>query len=693
MTGVAFVLALVRTVLLVVPALVAAHAVRRRWSSSDGALAAVVELVLALSWLLVVGELLGLIGALRLGWLLGVLWASAAIAVAMLRTPASNRVSMASNRVSAPRPPAGGAAPAGAARVGMWVALGVGWLVLAQWALSTANSLGGGMLSFDVLWYHMPFAAVFAQTGSVTGIKFTQADPFVAYYPANSELFHALGMIAFGNDFLSPFLNLGWMALALLGGWCVGLRWRVQWWTLASCALLLALPVLGTTQPGEAFNDVVGLAMLTVTLALILAPDRRPLELLAAGLALGLAAGTKYTFLVPAAAVVIGVIVVTPRSRRRRAAACLVGGLVVAGSWWYVRAAAHTGNPLGLSQTLGPLHLSGASSSLAAASRQTVFSEIRHLSLWATRFAPGLAHAFGPIWPVLLLVCVAAVVAALATSDEPLLVVIGVATALSAVSYLFLPTGAAGIRQGTTLFQVNLRYLTPAIALALLLAPVVIAIHRPRLLRPLGAVIVAVALLAQFERGMWPAQPSRHAAFLIGIAAVFALAVAVSARARQAPQRARAVAAGLLVLGVIGVGYVAQRHYFRERYLVGRSSDSGVGLIYRWAQTVADSRIALYGTVEQYPLYGARASNVVDYLGQPAPNGGYEPITSCARWQTLLRSGRYRYLVLTPAPTAPIPIAWSRQDPDLRPILHPGAGDWVFQVQPHGGPIRCGASA
>jgi hypothetical protein len=100
--------------------------------------------------------------------------------------------------------------------------------------LATADALGGGMLSFDVLWYHMPFAAVFAQTGSVTGIQFTQADPFVAYYPASAELFHAIGIVALRNDFLSPLLNLLWMALALLAAWCTGRRWRVEPLTLAA---------------------------------------------------------------------------------------------------------------------------------------------------------------------------------------------------------------------------------------------------------------------------------------------------------------------------------------------------------------------------------------------------------------------------------------------------------------------------
>ena len=37
-----------------------------------------------------------------------------------------------------------------------------------------------------------------------------------------------------------------------------------------------------------------------------------------------------------------------------------------------------------------------------------------------------------------------------------------------------------------------------------------------------------------------------------------------------------------------------------------------------------------------------------------------------------------RYLVLTPAPTATIPLAWSEQDRDLTLLMHPSPGDWVF---------------
>ena len=80
----------------------------------------------------------------------------------------------------------------------------------------------------------------------------------------------------------------------------------------------------------------------------------------------------------------------------------------------------------------------------------------------------------------------------------------------------------------------------------------------------------------------------------------------------------------------------------------------------------------------------ATDTNTVDYLGQPLPHGGYEPITSCARWQATLNASDARYLVLTAAPTAAIPLQWSRQDPNLKLVLHPAATDWVFEITMRG---------
>ncbi|HXD68104.1 MAG TPA: hypothetical protein VNV17_25985 [Solirubrobacteraceae bacterium] len=676
MTTVHYVIALLRAAMLACPLLVTAHLVRTRYSALRGAPGILVQSVLALGWLLVVAELLGLISGLRLGWLAAVLWVSAGVSLLALGQRAPRAA-------AAPEPaPAAGLTK----RPGMVAAVVVIWLAVAQWALSTGDALGGGMLSFDVLWYHMPFAATFAQTGSVNGIHFTQADPFVAYYPATAELFHAIGIIALRNDFLSPLLNLGWMALALLAAWCSGRRWRVEPLTLAAGALLLALPVLSTTQPGEAFNDVVGLASLMAAVALILTPGGGWLELLGAGVALGLAAGTKYTFLVPGVVLVVGTVLAAERKDRTRAGVLLVAGLGVTGGWWYLRAALHTGNPLGLRQSIGPLHLPGANSPLANATQQTVFSEIRHVSLWGTRFAPGLAHAFGPLWPLILVGAIGVVLAAASVRAEPLLRTVAVAAGVTAVTYLFLPTGATAIQQNAILFAVNLRYVAPALALCLLLLPIVLAIRAPRLLALVGPAIVATAVLAQFESNLWPTDPSRHAAFLVATAVLIALAMTAYRRLPRTSQTVMAAGAVATALVVVVAGDVVQRHYFQRRYLVGsQAASNGLAAIYRWAQPVAHARIALYGTVEQYPLYGATDTNVVDYLGQPAAHGGYEPVTTCRRWQATLHAGRYQYLVLTPGPTAAIPLSWSRLDPSLTAVLHPDTDEWVFRIAPGSG--------
>jgi hypothetical protein len=143
----------------------------------------------------------------------------------------------------------------------------------------------------------------------------------------------------------------------------------------------------------------------------------------------------------------------------------------------------------------------------------------------------------------------------------------------------------------------------------------------------------------------------------------------------------------VLLVTVAAAGYAIQRHYFDRRYVLGDhgNADPGIGAIYRWAQRVSHVRIALYGTVEQYPLYGARDSNTVEYLGEASGDGGFRPISSCRRWRSALRAGDYRYVVLTPGPTAAVPLTWTAGDPALRVVLHPSTADFVFQVlgRPH----------
>jgi hypothetical protein len=681
MTTAEFLLAGLRLAAILLPITIVAHKLRIAYLHVSGSLALLAETVLALSVLLLGAEALGLFSLDRTGPLILALVVVAVLSLVFIdRAPGEHR--------PAPRvEPAPTLSVSGTVMASFSAVLGV-VVVAGQWCLQSANALGAGMFNFDTLWYHMPFAAQFAQTGGVSAIQFTQADPYVAYYPANSELFHAIGIAALHNDFLSPLLNLLWLAVALLAAWCIGRPWQVERLTLIAGCLIVSLPVLSVTQPGGAFNDIAGLAMLLAAVALMVNAAGDTSILAVGGLALGVAVGTKVTFIVPALVLGAGMWLLAPRGRRRAALGCLAAPIALTGGWWYLRDVIDVGNPLGLGMHLGPLLLSGPSSPLANAQQQTVISEISHLALWGSRFGPGLGHALGPLWPLLLALYLAAVAGAIGLARYPVVRVLAITAAVSGISYLFLPTGASGIARGSALFEVNLRYVTPALALGILLVPIVVRLRAPRVLVALAPALAALLVLTQLEPSLWPTQTSRHLAFLLAGAAV-AVAIWRGRAVRRLPLPGVAAVAGGLLLATTAAAFLVQRHYFDRRYLVGDKEDPGLGAIYRWAQGVTHARIALYGAVNQYPLYGARDTNRVDYLGERTPDGGYRPIGDCRAWRTALAVGGYRYVVLTPAPTTEVPVAWTQSDPAFALVLRTGAADLVFKVTGRPNPQRC----
>jgi hypothetical protein len=682
----AFLLGALRLAAILVPAWLFARNLRIVLASgSSGATALLADAIAALSALLVCSETLGLVGLFRTGPTIAALWLLAFAGFALARR-GSRKTRPAAGPAPVPAPP--GSRPSGsviAATIGVVV-------VAAQWLLQSANSLGSGMLNFDTLWYHMPVAAQFARTGSVTAIQFTLADRYVAYFPSNSELLHALGIVALHGDFLSPLLNLLWLSIALLGAWCLGQRWRVEPLTLLAGSLVVSLSVLSSTQPGEAFNDIAGLACLLAgsALALNAAEDTGPLIL--AGLALGLAAGTKFTFLIPVLALILALALGARAQRKARVLVALAAPAVLTGGWWYLRNVIAVGNPIGLGLHVGPLRLPGPSSALAAAQSQSIVSELGHFSLWGSRFLPGLSHALGPLWPlIVLLYLLGALVGLFGVRDRPARILALVA-GLTGISYLLLPTGASGIEQDATLFEVNLRYATPALALGIPLVAVVVRLRAPRLLPALGAALALILLVGQTEHALWPTQPARHLALLLACGA-FAVALALAARAlggRSAvTRRLRAPVVAVAVIAVAGMAFFAQRHYFARRYLIGFSRNEPLGTIYRFSQGVSHARLAFYGSAEQYPLYGARDTNAVDYLGESTGDGGRRPISSCLAWRRQLSAKGYSYVVLTPAPTRSIPLVWTANDPAATLVMNPAPDYYVFSLRPGADPGGC----
>ena len=143
-------------------------------------------------------------------------------------------------------------------------------VVSIPWLAQSVGGLRTGVLGYDSLGYHLPFAARFFQTGRVTSLYFTFPDLNTAFDPANAELLHAFGIVALRSDVLSAIQNVGWLSLALLAAWCAHPQRSVRLATLAGVGALLSSPFFVGFDGGRATNDLAGVALFLASIALIL---------------------------------------------------------------------------------------------------------------------------------------------------------------------------------------------------------------------------------------------------------------------------------------------------------------------------------------------------------------------------------------------------------------------------------------
>ena len=94
-------------------------------------------------------------------------------------------------------------------------------------------------------------------------------------------------------------------------------------------------------------------------------------------------------------------------------------------------------------------------------------------------FFPQLDNALGPLWPLILIIAVAAAVYIAVRSRNVILRVIAAAALLTAVVYIFTPLTAAGQEGSPTGFFTNTRYLMPGLVLALVLLPIARPLRAP----------------------------------------------------------------------------------------------------------------------------------------------------------------------------------------------------------------------
>jgi hypothetical protein len=584
----------------------------------EGAPAHLATSVLALALLIWAAELLGTFGVLDPVPYLLLVAALAVVARGSCRRRGPTTPEDTSGVVPPTTPPARGAT---------LVALLIAAVALLRFALETKTRLSTGMTGFDTTWYHGPFAAGFFQSGSTWDLHFIAPQFLAWFYPANAEIFHAAGMLAFGRDILSPLLNLGWFAGCLLACWCIGRAYKVAPWSLALGAIALSVPALAD-QAGEARNDIVGIFFLLAAVAIALNGERDKQTALVVGLAAGLAAGTKLNFLLPAVVLVVGLAVIAPSAQRGRVLGMATLAALTGGGYWYLRNLLHSGNPLPWIRHLGPIDLPAPEQALGGREAHSVLGYLADGAVWSDWFLPGLRDGLWFLWPLLLLASLAGLllawlsfrgsfVASEATKEPRdrtlgLAGLVGLATALA---WLVAPTSASGPDGMPRGFESGLRYFAPALVLGLALLPTA-----PQLRR--------VWLSFDPDSG----KKLNHTP-------------------RGSGKWAVAGGAAALVLA-IGVGYPVQRHYLEDGYKDPTFTAPGLNAAFAWARDVSHARIATTST-RQYPFFGTDLSNQIQYLGTDQPHGGFKAPTTCQKYLKLLSEGDYDYVVATRDRTEP----------------------------------------
>jgi hypothetical protein len=700
----------------------------------EGPPARLVEAVLAVALLVWLSELLGVVSLLYAGTLV-----AAAIAVTVVIgltlgpggrqggsgrslgfSPGGERLSpsgLGEKQDAAPgqTPPA---SLSGSKAMSL-IAIGVIAVVFAHWGLTAKDALDRGIFNFDSLWYHLPFATDIAQTHSVTAFHHAETVFVNWFYPQNSELLHATGILLTDRDTLSLFLNFGWLAMAFLAAWCIGRPYGQAPLSVVAAAIVLESHTLVVREPGAAKNDLMAAALLLAAIAILInawaqREDRTLLPgwpLAAAGLAVGLAVGTKSTAVAMAAALTVAVIVLAPAGRRAAAAGWWLLPALAGGAYWYLRNLIAVGNPLPQLEHLGPISLPHPERLQEGRPDFSVVHYATDTGVWQDYFAPGLHQAFGLLWPLVLGAAVAGALLALLRGRNRLLRWLGGVALFGLVAYLFTPLSAAGAEGAPVGFAINIRYAIPALLAGLALLPLTSFFAGDRDSQAAGrqwqwallGLLLVVWVVADRPDAVLR-DPDRLFAWLVALLAVLVPAGLRLARRRGASTALVAGGFAALTLATIAIAHPVQRDYLRDRYLNADPETSIPGMrldsAYRWARDVRDSRIGLAGTTAgflEYGFYGTDLSNRVRYLGAPGPRGAFDAIPTCAEFRAAANDADLDYLVTSPFlnfihPEDPIPspeAGWLRGDPAVRPILRSGAVT-VWRVRGHLDPTACG---
>ena len=622
-----------------VPWMYAAPRLARRFvPDRGGAETALLASVIGLSGVVVVAELLGICDILS-RWPFA--FVSAMVALVLSRFGRSAAL----NRGPHPQLPR---------TVGGWVSFACVAICVVVTSASLlgrdAAVVGTGPLDLDSLHYHLSQAAQMVQTHNLYTLHHTASSDGTVYYPFDTELLNAVGMLGPHPDIAIFVLNLlfGW--LALLACWVIGTRRGMGAPALAAGAAMLSLPIVSQASSGPGLNDIPAMAFVLAAIGCLSIAGvprgetaRGPwvAALSVGGAALGLAAGSKLNALPIVVIMALGVILLVPGDRKR-AAYALIGPAFLTGSFWYLRNWFIVGSPVpDLDLTIHGHGFHVVPYPEVKPYAYTVAHYLGNGQVIRHWFEPGLKAVWTGLWPLVGILFALGVVLALVERSWPRRV-LAAAAVVGFVAYLVTPTTAIGSRNAPILFATNTRYALPVFAIAMVLLATASSLRRLAPLMTLGLTALTLSLIAmsdlkQSVRYAWGVPLALAIGlFVLGVRAI---------RRRRIPVASALVAAISIVITVAGVAAV-QTHYLKNRY----AADTPAARLFRLVGSFEHQRIGVAGHGLQYPFYGPGFSNTINYIGVEEPSHAFDGPRTCPALMKVLRGLHEDYVIVEPLP-------------------------------------------
>ena len=639
-------------VMLAAVAVATALIVRRRLRHLDALELGLASLVVGVAILIAVHLVPLMLGILTRGMVLAA--AALAVGLAALVKPAAAGGPAGS---AADRGPGGPIAPSSRASWALAV-LACAFVAVAAFA-DLGRWAGDEVIGDDPTSFHLPGVWRWIQLHSMW-----QIDQFVPHlaqgnYPNNGDVVLLSVILPWHNDFVVRLPVAFLLVMTAVAVFAVARELRAPHAaSVLAATAIVSLPVVGLATISRALPDTLMWTTFACGILFLLRHARtgRRSDLVLAGIALGIAAGTKW-YGVSSVAVVcviwIGARLVAARATGRadmpRALGdgVLLGGLALLGTLaWFVRNLALSGNPL------FPLHVAPFGVTIFDAPPDIIrdqagFSiadyagDLGVLRQLAGEVVEGIGVA--PIVCGLGIAVAAFLARPRRRAADPRVLVLAAGAVALALLYTVTPATALGLRGDPSLANSNTRYAIPA----LLIAVPVVAWAAGRLPR-VAALAFQAALAGGALFGAYRGYEVRGIRDItLAAAGLVALAGATWLLWRLRDRRI-VLAAAAIAAALVGL---AAANRMQDRINDGRYRNIDPGVDAMLAATPNGGRVALAadwtvaGLSPIWPAFGTRIDNDVEFMGRFV-KGFLTPWGNEASFQAALRRGRYDVLVV-----------------------------------------------